>query len=129
MKNKKIMLVLGMIALVRPLLKITSLVEIFGNEAVGSIAMMLLISIVWITVIVMKRLDDPIQTAIGAGICYAVLATALSAVLSPILTGRLQGPLTHPFALVSMIATNVVWGLLVGIVSAAIVSFQKDKGE
>lgn len=116
MENKKLMASLGMIALLRPLMKMTGWIHIFGNEAVGSIAMTILISLVWVAIVVKKEVVNPVQTLVGAGVCYAGLAIIASGILSPILDGSLQGPLTNPIALVSVFITNIVWGLILGII-------------
>ncbi|WP_440896061.1 hypothetical protein ACS127_16240 [Amphibacillus sp. Q70] len=63
--DKKLMLNLAVLALVSPLMKITGWIHVFGNEAVGSIAMTALVSIVWIVIIVKKDVAHPVQTSIG----------------------------------------------------------------
>lgn len=129
MKNKNLMFVLGILALARPLTKIAGFIDIFGNEAAGSILMTLFISLVWIGVTVKKELENPIQVLFGAGVCYAALATIGSSVLSPLLDGTLQGPLTNPIALINVFLTNMIWGLITGCISVMILKKRINKKE
>jgi len=127
MQNRNFMLALGLLALTRPLMKIVGLIQIFGNEAIGSIIMTLLISFVWIIITVKKELENPVQVLVGAGVCYAILVTIASGILSPLLDGRLQGPLSNPVAFISVFFTNVVWGLITGSIAAMILSKRINK--
>ncbi|MFD1414858.1 hypothetical protein [Oceanobacillus jeddahense] len=119
-QNKTLILGLGALALVRPLMKITGFIHIFGNEAVGSIAMTILISIAWILIVVKKGVQNPIQVLTLAGVSYAAFAIILSGILSPILDGGLQGPLTNPIGFISVFITNILWGLVLGVIALAI---------
>ncbi|WP_379548214.1 hypothetical protein [Oceanobacillus sojae] len=119
-QNITLILGLGALALIRPLMKITGLIHIFGSEAVGSIAMTILISIAWILIVIWKKAQNPIKTLVLSGVSYAAFAIILSGILSPILDGTLQGPLTNPIALVSVFMTNIIWGLILGILASAL---------
>lgn len=59
-QTRTLILGLGALALIRPLMKITGLIHIFGSEAVGSIAMTILISIAWILIVIKKGAPAPI---------------------------------------------------------------------
>lgn len=118
MQNKNFMLIFGLLAFTRPLMKIVGLIQVFDNEAVGSIVMTLLISFVWIVITVKKDLENPVQVLVGAGVCYAILVTIGSGTLSPLLDGRLQGPLSHPVAFISVFFTNFIWGFITGNIAA-----------
>lgn len=124
-QNAILSLVLGALALIRPLMKIIGLIDIFGSEAVGSIVMTVLISVVWIIIVLAIKVQNPIQVLVFAGISYAAFSIILSGILSPILTGELQGPLTNPIALVSVFITNIIWGLILGIIASAISYLEK----
>ncbi|CEI81628.1 MULTISPECIES: hypothetical protein [Oceanobacillus] len=119
-QTRTLILGLGVLALIRPLMKITGLIHIFGSEAIGSIAMIILISIAWILIVIKKRVSNPIPVLVLAGVSYAAFAIILSGILSPVLDGGLQGPLTNPIALVSVFITNIVWGFVLGVIAAAI---------
>ena len=119
-QTRTLILGLGVLALIRPLMKITGLIHIFGSEAIGSIAMIILISIAWILIVIKKRVSNPIPVLVLAGVSYAAFAIILSGILSPVLDGGLQGPLTNPIAFVSVFITNIVWGFVLGVIAAAI---------
>lgn len=61
MQNKKLMITLGALALVRPLFKITGLIQLFQNEARGSIVLTLFISVAWVAIIVKENPSKPLQ--------------------------------------------------------------------
>ncbi|MBB6634235.1 hypothetical protein [Cohnella thailandensis] len=117
--NWPLMIGLGALALIRPVLKITGAIEYIG-QPFGSILMTILISLAWLTIVLVRKVPNPIPILIGAGLSYALFAILLSGILSPILDGKLEGPLTNPLALVSVFATNAIWGLLIGGMANAI---------
>ncbi|MFD1067317.1 hypothetical protein [Oceanobacillus locisalsi] len=119
-QNVAFILGLGALALIRPIMKITGFIHIFGNEAVGSIAMTVLISVVWILIVIKKGMPNPISVLVLAGTSYAAFAIILSGILSPILDGGLQGPLTNPIAFISVFLTNMVWGFVLGMITSII---------
>ncbi len=96
------------------------------SEAIGqpvvSIAVTLLISLVWIAVVVRARVSRPVVTLTLTGLAYGVFAILISAVFTPILTGQLQGPATNVFALVSVLLTNALWGLIAGLIAQTVMS-------
>ncbi|GBG94041.1 hypothetical protein LFYK43_05000 [Ligilactobacillus salitolerans] len=116
-QNKLLILTLGTIAALRPLTKITGLIHLFPTDRVGSIILTILISVIWLGAVLFKRVDHPVIVLAASGLVYAIWAIILSVVLSPLLTGSLQGPITNPFALVSVIVTNLVWGAVVGLLA------------
>lgn len=115
MKNVNIPFVLALasLALVRPLMSMLGLLEAIG-QPYGSISVTVFISILWIGIVVLSRVAHPVKTLLYTGITYGVYAILLSAILSPILEGQLQGPITNPFAIVSVLLTNALWGLVAG---------------
>lgn len=104
---------LAVLALVRPLFSIIGLSETLGKPATP-IILTVVISLLWILLVGLSRVHNPLLTLVLAGVGYAVLSILLSAILSPFLHGELRGPLTNPLALVSALATNAVWGLITG---------------
>lgn len=118
-QNGKLILGLGALALIRPLMKITGIMELIGQQF-GSILMTVLISLAWLFIVVRKKSRYPIPILVASGISYAVFAIILSGILSPILTDQLQGPLTNPFAFVSVIVTNAIWGMIIGVIALII---------
>lgn len=80
----------------------------------------LTVTVVWIASVVATRAPRPVLTLVLAGVAYGLFVIVLSAVLSPFFTGELQGPVTNPFGLASVLATNALWGLVAGGVALAI---------
>lgn len=110
---------LAALALIRPIMSMVGLSRAIG-QPFASIAVTLLISLVWLAVAVRARFSRPIVTLTLTGLVYGIFAVLISAVLSPILTGQLQGPATNPFAFVSVLLTNAFWGLVVGVIARAV---------
>ncbi|ABO66938.1 MULTISPECIES: hypothetical protein [Geobacillus] len=110
---------LGALALIRPLMNMLGLLERIG-QPMASISVTILISVIWIGAAVLFRVENPLKTLLYAGIVYGGLAIIISAIASPILEGELQGPITNPFAIVSVIVTNAVWGVITGWIAAAV---------
>lgn len=116
-------LILGLaaLALIRPIISMVGLSEAIGQPVV-SIAVTLLISLVWIAVVVRARVSRPVVTLTLTGLAYGVFAILISAVFTPILTGQLQGPATNVFAFVSVLLTNALWGLIAGWIAQTVMS-------
>ncbi|WP_246132008.1 hypothetical protein [Paenibacillus hemerocallicola] len=110
---------LGALALIRPIMSMLGLSEQIGQPT-ASITATIIISLVWIAIVVVLRVKQPVVTLLLAGVAYGVFAIVLSAIASPILSGQLQGPLTNPFAIVSVLLTNAVWGFLAGITASVV---------
>jgi len=118
-ENALLILGLGVLALIRPVMKMTGIMEWIG-QAFGSILMTVLISLAWLVIVLAKRVSSPATVLVGAGLSYAVFAIVLSGIASPLIDGKLQGPLTNPLAVVSVLATNAIWGLIVGGIAKAL---------
>ncbi|MNI47597.1 hypothetical protein D3C73_1021270 [compost metagenome] len=117
-ENKLLIIGLGALALVRPVMKMTGVMDLIGQQF-GSILMTILISLAWLVIVWAKRVTHPVAILVGAGLSYALFAILLSGIASPIIDGKLQGPLTNPLALVSVFVTNAIWGFLVGFIAKA----------
>lgn len=114
--NWKISIILGAAALIRPLMSILGVTEIIG-QPYTSLGLTLLISIVWIGTVMLTKERRPILTLVMAGVSYASFVIILSGILSALSTGEIQGPLTNPLAVLSVFATNIIWGLITGSIS------------
>ncbi|MBO0993433.1 hypothetical protein [Bacillus sp. SD088] len=125
--NWKLIAILSLIALVRPILSMTGISDAIGKP-IASLGVTIIISIIWIITIIIKRDPYPIQTLLFVGIGYGIFAIILSGIFSPILTGHLQGPLTNPFALVSVLVTNAIWGLIAGAIAIAFLKIGMTDG-
>lgn len=109
-------LILGLaaVALFRPLIKIVADQYDITIGTVTTVIVTLVISAIWIAVVGLSDITQPVLTLLFTGLAYAVLAIILSAILSPVLTGELQGPLAMPLAFVPVLLTNAVWGVTAG---------------
>lgn len=105
---------MGALALIRPLMNITGLMEGLGRPS-GPIFLTVLISVAWLAIVVAANVHQPLLTLTFTGITYGVFAILISAILSPLLTGEFSGPLTSPFATVAVLVTNAMWGAVVGL--------------
>lgn len=110
---------LGGLALIRPLASITGLTDTLGQPGT-SLTLTALITAAWVLIVGFSSVARPVATLVGAGLVYAALAALISAILSPILDGQLDGPLTNPFALVGLLVTNALWGLVAGVLALGI---------
>jgi hypothetical protein len=104
---------LGLFALVRPIASITGLDDLVGRPLLP-IVLTVAISLIWILAVGLSRVRRPFLTLVAAGATYALAATVMSVPLSLAITGELQGPLTNPFAVVSVLITNLIWGAAAG---------------
>lgn len=118
-ENLLLILGLGALALIRPIMKMTGIMDLIG-QAFGSILMTVLISLAWLMIVLVKRAAFPVVILVFSGLSYALFAIILSGIASPLLNGKLQGPLTNPLAMVSVFAVNAIWGLIVGVIANAL---------
>lgn len=112
---------MGALALIRPFLSITGLMDLLGRP-IGPLLITLLISVAWLAIVVYVRADRPMLTLVCTGLTYGVFAILISAALSPIVDGQLVGPITNTFATVSVLITNAIWGGLVGLCAWVLLS-------
>ncbi|MCF1618365.1 hypothetical protein LQF63_12085 [Tetragenococcus koreensis] len=122
--NWRLIATLSIVALARPLMSILGISDALGKPA-ASITATILITIVWVATVYFKQVSQPILTLVFVGIGYAILAILISGILSPILTGHLQGPLANPFAIISILMTNIVWGLVAGLIVITLNRFKQ----
>ena len=114
-------LILGLaaLALIRPVLRMTGIADGIGTAVVALVSTVV-VTVVWVLVVGLSRLERPVAVLVATGVGYAVLAVALSAVASPVLDGELRGPLANPIALAPLILINALWGLVAGALAAGL---------
>lgn len=112
--NWALIVALGALALVRPLASIIENQTGVDGGPIVPIGLTIGISLIWIAVVGLSRTPQPLLTLVCVALTYAVLSIVVSGVSSPILDGELQGPLANPIAIVPVLLTNAVWGLLTG---------------
>jgi hypothetical protein len=74
------------VALLRPLFSVVGLSESLGQPATP-LVLTAVISLVWILVVGLSGVREPVLTLVAAGVAYGLATMVLSAILSPILTG------------------------------------------
>lgn len=122
--NWSLILGLAALALIRPLFSIVGLSDLLGKPATP-LVLTAVITVAWVLVVGLSRVREPVLTLVAAALAYAVAAGILSAILSPILTGEVQGVLATPLAIVPMLITNAIWGLVAGLLALAV---QRGRG-
>lgn len=105
---------LGALAMIRPVSRIVGNQLSGGTSPALPITMTLVVSVIWVLIVGMSRVERPVATLVLAGLTYAVFAIILSAILSPILSGQLQGPIANPAAIIPILTTNALWGAVAG---------------
>ena len=105
---------LGALALVRPLVSIVETQSGVTGSAAVPIVITVVVSAIWIAVVGLSKVAQPVLTLLFVGLTYGVLSIVLSGILSPVLTGELQGPLATPIAIIPVLLTNAIWGLAAG---------------
>ena len=116
--------VLGAIALARPLLSIAVAYEFLGGTA-GRVAVTILIAAVWVGVVVIRRVPNPLLTLTAAGGAYGVFAILLQQVMWNVFLGEVpaEAPDSAPVLVVSWVAivvTNTIWGAVLGLVATGL---------
>lgn len=114
-----LILVLAAIALVRPVMSITGLMDELGKP-LAPLLVTAAVSVIWIASVGLSRVSRPVLTLIFAGLGYGVFAIILSGILSPILNGQLEGPLAAPFAIIPVLLVNAAWGAITGVIARAL---------
>lgn len=110
-----LILLLGAVALIRPLLHITGVIG--GLVPPGPLPVLVVTAAItglWVTAVLLAGVERPFATLLLAALSYGLMSIILSAALSPILVGELQGPLANPIAIVPMLITNALWGAIAG---------------
>lgn len=118
--NWPLILVLGTLALVRPAARIIEDQADADLSPALPITLTVAITVVWIAVVVVTRVRQPVLTLVCAGLTYGVLTIPLSAIISVLLNDRLDGPLAMPIAIVPLLIANAIWGAVAGAIALAI---------
>lgn len=110
---------LGSLALIRPVLRMTGVADGVGT-AVVALASTAVITVIWVLVVGLSRLSQPIVILVAAGVAYSLLAVVLSAIASPVIDGELRGPLANPISLLPLVLLNALWGFVAGCLAAGL---------
>jgi hypothetical protein len=116
--------VLGAIALVRPLLSIAGAYDFLGGAA-GRVVVTVLIAAIWIGMVVIRRVPNPLLTLAAAGAAYGVFAIVLQQIMWNLVLGEVpaEAPDSAPILVISWIAIlaiNTVYGAFLGLVATVL---------
>lgn len=115
-----LIIALGVFALVRPGVRIVAAQLDVDLPALVPIALMLLITVVWVAAVGLTDTAQPVLTLVTVGLVYMAASLVLSGALTPILDSRLAGPLAEPVAIAPFMLVNVAWGLFSGVLALAV---------
>ena len=112
---------LGAIALVRPLLSIAGAYDFLGG-ATGRVVVTVLIAAIWIGVVLIRRVPNPLLTLAAAGAAYGVFTIILQHTIWNLVLGEVptEAPDSTPILVVSWVAilvTNTIYGAFLGLVA------------
>lgn len=112
---------LGILALIRPLLELAGIAE----GAAWSIAVTLLVSLVWVGVVVVRRVAQPLLTLVSAGAVYGILAVTFNLIAQASMPNAQLLPVVRG---VLFFAMNVAWGALLGLVAMSLLAVMAPRG-
>lgn len=118
---------LGLLALARPLARITGADETLGTPG-GPLLLTLAVTAAWVLVVGLGRVPRPVLTLTLAGVTYAVATLPLSAVLSTVIDGAPSGPLVNPVAIAPVLVLNAGWGALAGVLALGVQRLRGGRG-
>ncbi len=112
---------LGAVALVRPLLSIAGAYDFLGG-ATGRVVVTVLIAAIWIGVVLIWRVPNPLLTLAAAGAAYGVFTIVLQQTIWNLVFGEVpaEAPDTAPILVISWVAIlviNTVYGAFLGLVA------------
>jgi hypothetical protein len=115
---------LGAVALVRPLLSIAGAYDFLGGAA-GRVVVTALIAAIWIGVVLIRRVPNPLLTLAAAGTAYGVFTIVLQQIMWNLVLGEVptEAPDTAPILVISWIAilmTNTIYGTFLGLVATVV---------
>lgn len=123
---------LGAIALVRPLLSMAGAYDSLGGAA-GRVMVTVLIAAVWVGVVVVRRVPNPLTTLAASGLAYGVFAILLQQVMWNLVLGEVppEAPDSAPILVVSWVAilvTNTIYGAFLGLVATGLSCLYPRRG-
>jgi hypothetical protein len=118
----KLIFVLALIQLTRPILSTAGFFDNFRPQ--GPIIATALIALIWVGVVVIGNVREPVKVLAMAGATYAVIGVAMAVFLQTFFTWSPEEtasmPLLLTVGLIGGIVVNVIWGALLGFVAIGI---------
>ncbi|WP_216215943.1 hypothetical protein [Amycolatopsis aidingensis] len=110
---------LGALQLVRPLMSMVGALDAMGKPW-SPVAVTVIIAIIWIGVVVAKRVAQPVLTLAFAGIAYGIFAVALN------LIGTMFGAQSMAAAgILGTLLFNGLLGLVLGLIALGLLKLRK----
>lgn len=124
----KIVVILGLIALIRPALK--TIGSFAGFEVTSTVTLIITaaVAVIWVGVVVAKRLREPVLTLAAAGAVYALVSIFSAVVIQTIFpdsSDEASIPVLLTAGLVGSVMFNVLWGGLLGCVAYLVLKVTK----
>src|SRR5918993_6139197 len=117
-----LILILALVQLTRQILSTVGFFDDFRPQ--GPIIATALIALIWVGVVVIGNVREPVKVLAMAGATYAVIGVALAVFLQTFFTWSPQEtasiPLLLTAGLIGGIVVNVIWGALLGFVATGI---------
>lgn len=124
----KVVIVLALLLLLRPVLSILGLSDRLGSWAPSAVTV--IVDIIWLVTAIKLQLKQPILTLAMAGLLYGVLSTLLAISIQVAAQGGVEMASFVVLA-VGVLAANVfingVWGALLGFLAKLVMRMQ-EKG-
>ena len=118
----KLVFILALIQLTRPILSTAGFFDNFRPQ--GPIIATALIALIWIGVVVIGNVREPVKVLAMAGATYAVIGVAMAVFLQTFFTWSPEEtasvPLLLSAGLIGGIVVNVIWGAVLGFVAVGI---------
>jgi hypothetical protein len=115
--NRNLILQLASLTLLKPVVHMTGLVNLFGGPIISN-RITTLVSIIWIIAVMTKGVEKPLKTLVLTGMAGGVYVVIFGSIFSPIFNGGFLGLIANPFAIAGAMVTNTFWGFMTGIFAA-----------
>jgi hypothetical protein len=118
----KLIFILALIQLTRPILSTAGFFDDFRPQ--GPIIATALNALIWVGVVVIGNVREPVKVLAMAGATYAVIGVAMAIFLQTFFTWSPEETVSIPLlltaGLIGGIVVNVIWGALLGFVASGI---------
>ena len=115
----KLIFILALVQLTRPILSTAGFFD--GYRPQGPLVATALIALVWISVVVIADVSEPVKVLAMAGATYAVIGVAMAVFLETFFTWSPEETVSIPLllsaGLIGGIVVNVIWGVFLGFVA------------
>lgn len=125
----KLIIILGLIGLIRPVAKIIGDIVGYSIPPIGTYALTAAIAILWIAAVVKLKVKQPIHTLACVGAVYAMGSIAMAVIIQLSIPALSDSEANIPVLLtVGLIAStlfNMVYGALLGVIASILQKSRK----